>query len=253
MPYLARLFSWIPAEPKSIIRFTSSVGNAVFLFAVYILTLSFGGTPWHALAAALICISTNALFGTWIMFPWLVDSWSLAWALLACYARETPWLAAVFLAFAVASKEYALVLGYVFLVSYNPSLWWTCLPGVFLYLILRLTLKAIPSGNDSPLLVLRQVFTERRRYWFHWKVLLSGLHASPYIIAAFLPYSPYRWIGLTVIFFAWLQLHIAFDRCRLLACSLPFVIPIVAPIVPLWVLSLWVLVTLFWPFHSEWA
>jgi hypothetical protein len=251
VPYLSRLFYWA-GEPKDVLRAVVRFGNVLVLLFAYLLTLSFGGTPWQALAVCLILIGTNAFFGTWLILPWLVDSWGIAWALLACLSRGTPWLAALFLLMAAITKEYALVLGYVFLVSLNPSLWWTCLPGIAFYALLRLTLKASESGTDSILVVIKHVSTDRRRYWFDWKVILAGLHASPFVIAAILPLSPHKWTIAAVSFFAWLQLHIAFDRARLVAACLPFVIPLVALSTPDWVLSLWVLATLFWPFHSEW-
>lgn len=250
VPYIARLFAWA-GEPKTVVRAVVHVGNALVLASAYALTLSFGGTPWQAFAVSLILLTTNTLYGTWIMFPWLVDSWAVSWALLACLSIGTPWLACLFLALAAITKEYLLLLGYVFIVSTNPSLWWVCIPGILLYTTLLLTLKALPSGNDSPLLILKLVSTDRRRYWFDWRSILSGMHASPYVIAAILPSSPHKWTIAVVAFFAWLQLHIAFDRGRLVALALPFVLPLVALSTPDWVLSLWVLATLFWPFHAE--
>ena len=251
LPYLCNAINRFERfKPLNTMRVLCTLGNIALLAAVYLFTLSLGGTPWQAFAATAVIICTDTLFGTWVMFPWLVDSWSLAFALFACCVD--PFSAAILLTLAILTKEVGWLLGSAFILITTPTLWWVPLPALACYLLILLITRPAPPDQTWLAHPFREAQLRKLRNWFSYKRNLLGLKASPFVIAAYAPQTPYlKQLG-ALVALAWLQNHVAQDQGRLLAACTPFVIPIIAIITPDWVLSLWVLTTIFWPFSTEW-
>ena len=248
VPYVARMFR----TPETALRRIALTGTALLPFVVYAVTLKLSGSTLAATAAALVLIGTDSLVGFSIMVPFLVDSWALVFAGLAFLAPD-PVSCAVALVLAALTKEIGYVLGAAFVVVTMPVLWPVAVPGFVALCVLRIARR--PASTECPWILrpFKTAIHGKRRVWFDYGRALSGMKATPWIAAAFLPVAECRVAAFVVIAIAAAQTFVGLDHGRLVAMSCVFVVPVVAVAVPEWVLAPWALVSIFWPFNSrEW-
>lgn len=250
VPFVARLVSRLSSlDELDALFIVSTVGSAVAVGACYAFTLVLTGSMWLALIACIVVVTTYALFGTWIKMAVLVDSWGLAFALGAAIAAPFSGIAAAaLLVLAALSKESAFAVGAGYVIASDPSLWWIALPGLAAYAALYLLVQRGERtvGWENPLTALR----EKKAEWLSYQNNLSGLGATPWLAAYYLPQSEFVIPAAVVVLIAWSQTLIGCDHQRLIAFAVPFVVPMLCAVTPPAILGPYILAQLFWPFKT---
>lgn len=250
VPWVTRAIVAVTGFPVHyVMRGVVAVGSVACCVACYMLTLHLGGSPYAATAAVLVILATESLYGIWVMFPWLADPWAMAFAVFACCAD--PIAACVLLMFAALSKEGGWLLGSAWIVALEPSLFWVPIPGLATLILLRLVLRAAPPDQDWLLHPFSYSAAKKRRTWFSYRANLSAMKLSPFLALGLLPETGLVVPSAVVAAIAWLQTFYAVDHARLIGLCMVFIVPAVASVSPLWLLPIWVVVSLYWPFEVE--
>lgn len=249
-PLIPLLVRSLKSEPLWPFRIVAGLGSASSVICVYGLTFGLTSSAWAAFAAACAWIGAESAFGLWLFLPWLVDSWATVFAMLGAMAWQTPTASAWFLVLAFATKEAFGVLGWAFAVGLGAP-WWIGVPGLVVYGLIRLAIKAEPSEIEW----LKRPFwysqTAKRRFWFHYERSFAALKLTPLLALYFLPGTPLAWPCLAVFLLAFASTMSAVDHARLIAAAFPFIICAVASLAPPPVLAIWAVASLFWPFKVE--
>lgn len=236
-------------SPHHVMRVLVVAGVVTAVVAAMAWAQSMGLSALAVATVGIVIVATDSLVGSWIMFPWLVDSWSVAFALLAL-ASPYWWLSALLLVLAAVSKEAAFVVAAAFMVALEPGMWWVAVPGVAALGLIRLLVTPAPPNQEWLKNPVRQAFQRKRRLWLSWQKNLSHLKATPYLVAWLIPGTTWAAPLAVVWAIAWLQCHVAMDHARLLALAVPFTIPVLASLIdPQW-LVMWALISWFWPFEA---
>jgi len=245
VPFVSRMLRFLPMEPHWTMRCVVFAGMIALLASSYLLTLSLGGSTWAAFAVVMVLIMTESLVGSWIMFPWLTDSWAMAFAVAASLS-SLP-LAALLLLLSALSKETGYALGAAFILLRDPSHWWVAVPGAIALILARLTIKPSPPDQEWLKNPIAYSQASKRREWFSYSKNLGHMKLTPFAAAALLPGTVFAVPAAAVAVIAWAQTLIAVDHARLISMALPFVVPMVAVVADDWMLAVWVLSSLFWP------
>ena len=255
-PYRYRMFvPWLTmlgvkltkADVHKVMRAIVTTGTVACAALCYLFTLTLGANPWTAALATTILLATDALFGAWIMFPWLADPWAMAFAVAACCVD--PISASILLFLAALAKEGGWLLGSAFIISVNPALWWVAVPGLVALVALRLIFRPTPPDTEWLEQPARYAWVTKRRKWLNYKYNLSGLKLIPVGCALFLP-AQWTIPVVIVVGLAYAQTWVSVDHQRLIALAAVFVVPICVLQAPDWVLFLWALASVYWPYET---
>lgn len=253
LPWFSRLF-YIGKKlnPMHILRTISTVGVFACVASVYFLTLSLGGDQWQATVAAIVVVMTDGVGGNWVMFPWLTDSWAYTFAATASLFGPVP--AAVLLTAAAVTKEPSWAIGGLFyLLLFGWDMWWVLLPGAAALALLRLVIKPAPPDCEYLKNQFHYTHVTKMRSWFSFQRNVSHLKLTPWFALYVLPGTGSGVTALSMAALCWAQTLVAVDHARLIGVMSIFIAPLVAVHAAPWVLGVWALGSVYWPFETEYA
>ena len=255
-PYQQRILVPLVARVlggSKVLSRVATSGNLACLLAVYAATTYVSGSPMRGLVATIAVVMADSAFGLWICLPWLVDGWAFAFGIAGvALVREFPIVAACLLLLCAITKEATWALATAFVLATDWTAGWVVLPGLVAYVLLRMALK--PAQPDQPWLQHALLSVQQRkqqeRMWTSYLRSIGGLRATPWVVAGSIGTLPVTgWVFLV----AWLQTFLAMDHGRILAGGFLFVVPVAASVAPSWLLPLWALASVYWPFQSDYG
>ena len=219
------------------------------------LAYSMGAPLAYAVGVAFLLVVSPAMFSYPIVMPYLADCLAapLAVSASALVVQGSSWLAMFVLLALGFVKESYLAMAAAFTLIYNPSLWWVVVPGVVAHLVLRKWAARVEAPDSKPELIspFSCVSTNKRvGFWFSNRLSIKQAGASPYVFAWYAPESLFLWPVLAVCVLAWAQAHVGTDHDRLIWQSGPWMLAALAPIVPVNVLVVACLVSMWCPWHG---
>lgn len=245
VPLATRLLGWLGVSPHLVMRGVVFCGVVAFLVASYVFVLVIGGSYWVASAAVTVLIMTEALVGTWIMFPWLADPWACAFGVMALCCGD-PVVASCFLVLSAISKEGPFAVCAVFVALWIPEMWWAGIPGLLVWMFLFLAVPHAPPDTDWLKTPISYAHGKKRRLWFNYHKNIGHLKATPWIASWELAQSSAALPVLAACGVAWAQTLVAVDHARLIALAMIVVVPFAAVECDPRLLMAWVLLSLFW-------
>jgi hypothetical protein len=254
IPWLARLIPWF--DPHNKLRIMATIGVILGPIATVLLCLSLGATQGRAVSAAILMVGMDSFFGSWVMFPFIVDAPAFTTSLLACaVAPSHPTLAGLLLCAAVPMKEHAAVLGLAWCMALGvlSPVW--LVPAAAIFAACQL-LTVGPSHVAHQSWINRQFFmsqNSKRRYWFLYSHNLSGMKAVPFAIAA-IAFSLPQTLAvavLSVVVLSWLPTLTAMDHSRVVGFCAPWLCATLCAYCPEWAIVPLVLACTFWPLSTE--
>lgn len=240
-------------------RLVTTLAMAAFPLCVFGCVYGMTASPGRAFAAAAVLITADAFFGSWVIFPWLADPLATCLGFGAWWAGMAgePWLAfALFCLCGLAKESTLLVAAAAALASGAP--WWVPAGGALLAAAAHLLSRNgpyDPSHEDW----IRQPFmsatARKKRMWLAWKSNLGGLGMIPYVAATAMPVASPELqraaVGAAAVSFA--LTAFAMDHARIVAQAAPYAAVVAAVAAPSWILWPSLLLSVFWPFETEFA